>query len=238
MHAGEIMDLIEQLLSDAEIVDAYNEIDSKNKTMSSHGMNHVRGALLIATEIGKLLSFSEREMLLLQVAEVLHDIGQVEGRENHQHKAAVFAEKYLEKFNEFSKEEIDLICSAIETHDDFKTHERLNSRVAWVVNVADKLDFSKTRLDSTYLERFEYSNSEDIEKLDFYLENNVFKIVIRLIPNPKVITAESLLNRNLMCKAFTNFKAFCENFGFVPEVWMEDEKLDLNKINAGCMIDR
>mgnify|MGYP003557049502 CR=1 FL=1 len=28
MHAGEIMDLIEQLLSDAEIVDAYNEIDS------------------------------------------------------------------------------------------------------------------------------------------------------------------------------------------------------------------
>ena len=66
----------------------------------------------------------------------------------------------------------------------------------------------------------------------------MFKIVIRLIPNPKVITAESLLNRNLMCKAFTNFKAFCENFEFIPEVWMEDEKLDLNKINADCMIDR
>ena len=232
------MDLIEQMFADETIVSVYDEIDSKNQTMSSHGMNHVKGALLIATEIGKLLHFSKREMLMLQVGEILHDIGQVDGRENHQHKSAVFAKNYLEEQGVFSKEEIEIICSAIETHDDFQTHDRLDSNIAWVVNVADKLDFSKTRLDSTYLERFSYSNSEDIERLDFYLNDNVFKIVIRVIENPQIISKESLFNRNLTCKAFTNFKAFCEHFGFVPELYLEDEKLDLNEINKSCMLDR
>lgn len=229
---------IEKILKDKDVLNAFAMIDGTNKYVSSHGIKHVYGCLEIARKLGSLFNLDEREQLLFEVSLVLHDIGQIEGRKNHAINSVGFAKSYLPKQNEFSELELQTIYDAIETHDDYGDYSRLETKIAWLVNLADKLDFSKTRVDDGYREKFDYSDSEDIERLDFYLNENVFKIVIRKIDNPLTVSVDRILNRNLTCKSLSVFKAFCERFGLKPECYLENEIIDLNQINKNCMVDR
>ncbi len=233
------MDFVNQMLHDEEILSRYREIDEYNHTPSSHGMRHIAGVVVLAEKIGRLLNFSDREMLILKTIEVLHDIGQVGGvRKDHWFKSADFAREYLPPKNVFSNEELEIIYSAIETHDEFLDYSKFKSKFSWITALVDKLDFSKTRLEDGYEEKFGYLNSADIERLDFSLENGEFKIVIKTIENPKVIAPENLYNRNLICKAITLFQAFAKNLGYTPRLFLENQELDLNKFNKDAMVDR
>ena len=107
---------VEKILSDREVLDAFAKIDGANKYVSSHGIKHVYGCLMIAKKLGSLFYLSERDQLLLEVSLVLHDIGQVCGRQNHANKSVEFAKKHLPKQNEFNEAELQIIYDAIETH--------------------------------------------------------------------------------------------------------------------------
>lgn len=233
------MDFIQEMLNDEDVLSRYRSIDETNHYASSHGMRHIMGVVSLADKLGKLFDFTEREMLILKTIEILHDIGQVGGvRAGHWFRSADFAREYLPKKNIFTDEELDIIYSAIETHDEFLDYSKFKTKYSWFAAFIDKLDISKTRLEDNVEEKFGYINSADIERLDFYLENGVFKIVIRTIENPKVIAPENLYNRNLICKTMTLFKGFSEHFGFEPRLFLDDEELDLNKFNHDAMIDR
>ena len=210
------VDFIEKILKDKEVLEAFAKIDGENKYVSSHGIKHVYGCLIIAQKLGSLFKLSERDQLLLEVSLVLHDIGQCGGRQNHANKSVEFAKNYLPKQNELNETELKIVYDAIETHDDYGDYGRIKTKIAWLVNLIDKLDFSKTRVDDGYRERFDYSDSEDIERLDFYLIDNVFKIVIKKIEKPLIISVDGILNRNLTCKSLSVFKAYCEQFDLKP----------------------
>ncbi len=233
------MDFIEEMLNDEEILSQYRSIDATNHYPSSHGMRHIMGVVSLADRLGKLFNFTEREMLILKTIEILHDIGQVGGvRAGHWFKSADFAREYLPKKNIFTNAELEMIYSAISTHDEFLDYTKFENKYSWFTAFIDKLDISKTRLEDNAEEKFGYINSADIERLDFYLENGVFKIVIRTIENPKVIAPENLYSRNLICKTMTLFKGFSEHFGLIPKLFLEDEELDLDKFDHNAMIDR
>lgn len=233
------MDFINQMLNDDEVILKYKSIDETNHTPSSHGMKHIYGVLSLAKRFGKLFGFSERENLILQTIEVLHDIGQVGGvRKDHWFKSADFAREYLPPKNVFTEDELQMIYSAISTHDEFLDYSKFENKFSWFTALIDKLDISKTRLEEGFEEKFGYINSADIERLDFELENNEFRIIIKLISNPKIIAPENLYNRNLICKAMTLFKGFSEHFGLTPKLFLEDEELDLDKFNKDAMVDR
>ena len=233
------MDFIQEMLSDEEILSKYRSIDETNHTPSSHGMKHIMGVLLLADKLGKLFSFSERELLILKTIEILHDIGQVGGvRAGHWFKSADFAREYLPKKNIFTNAELEMIYSAISTHDEFLDYTKFENKYSWFTAFIDKLDISKSRLEDNAEANFGYINSADIERLDFYLEDGVFKIVIRTIPDPKVIAPENLYNRNLICKTMTLFKGFSEHFGLIPKLFLENEELDLDKFDHNAMVDR
>lgn len=232
------MDFVEQMLNDDEILSKYKAIDQDNHFPANHGMKHVFGVLDLSEKFGKLFKFSERELLILKTIEVLHDIGQFWGRKQHWLKSAEFARDYLPSKNIFSNEELEMIYSAISTHDEFLDYSKFTNKFSWFTAFIDKLDFSRHRMEDGYEEKFGYNNSSDIEKLEFSLKNDVFKIVIKTIENPKMIAPENLFNRNLICKAMTLFKGFSEHFGLMPKLFLEKEELDLNKFNKDAMIDR
>lgn len=233
------MDFIQKMLNDEEILSEYRSIDATNHYPSSHGMKHIMGVVSLADKLGKLFDFSERELLILKTIEILHDIGQVGGvRAGHWFRSADFARKYLPKHNIFTEEELEMIYSAISTHDEFLDYTKFENKYSWFTAFIDKLDISKTRLEDNAEERFGYVNSADIERLDFELKDGVFKIVIKTIENPKIIAPENLYNRNLICKTMTLFKGFSEHFGLIPRLFLEDEELDLDKFNHDAMCDR
>jgi HD superfamily phosphodiesterase len=232
------MDFIQSMLTDKKIISLYSEIDKVNNTPSNHGMKHIYGVVKLSDEFGKVLGLTERELLILKTCEVLHDIGQTDGRKNHGVRSRQFAENYLPSKNIFTSDELELIYSCIETHDECKDYSKLKSKMAFVVNVVDKLDFSKTRLEDFAFERFGYLPYHDIDHIECEINQNVFKILIKTIDNPKVATEETLFSLNLFAKGMRVFKIFCEKFGFVPEVWLENKQLNLNKIQDDVILDR
>ena len=233
------MDFIDEMLHDEEILSKYRSIDETNHYPSSHGMRHIAGVVSLADRLGKLFGFSEREMLIFKTIEILHDIGQVGGvRAGHWFKSADFAREYLPQKNIFTNDELKMIYSAISTHDEFLDYTKFENKYSWFTAFIDKLDISKTRLEDNAEEKFGYINSADIERLDFYIEDGVFTIVIRTIQNPKVIAPENLYNRNLICKTMTLFKGFSEHFGLIPKLFLEEQELDLDKFNHDAMVDR
>jgi len=232
------MDLIQEMLHDEKITSQYEAIDKVNTAPANHGMKHIHGVVELADKFGKALNLTDRELLILKVCEILHDIGQVEGRENHGLKSRKFAEEYLPEKNIFSQNELDLIYDCIEFHDECKDYSKLKTKMAYIVNVVDKLDFTKTRLEDFAFERFGYSEYQDIDHLEFECENKIFKIKIKTIENPQIVTEERLFSRNLFAKGMRVFKMFCLYFGFNPEVWLDDQQMDLNKIKDDVIVDR
>ena len=207
---------IEKLLEDKTIVDSYKKIDETNTFPANHGMKHILNTLKIAKHFENLLNLSERDILVLETSLVLHDIGQVRGRFEHEFKSMEIAKEILSGYQFFDVTELGQIYLAIKNHDITYDHSKLGNKMEWLVKLIDKLDFSKNRLEENYREKFDYSVYEEVEKLEFSLIDNVFEIKIIKIDNPSIISIKELLSRNLFSKAMITFKYFCEKFGYIP----------------------
>ena len=229
---------IKELLKDEFVVECYKKIDETNTFPSNHGMKHILNTLEIAKNFENLLNLDERDITILETCLILHDIGQVKGRFEHSYSSMELAEEILKKYKYFDVTELGSIYFAIMKHDITHDHSKLGTRMEWLVNLIDKLDFSKNRLEENYREKFDYSVYEEIERLEFSLIDNVFKIKIIKIENPNTISVKELLSRNLFSKAMLTFKNFCEKFGYTPKVFLENEELDLEFIDLNVIVER
>ena len=108
-------EVLDKILHDKAILEKYAAIDKINPYPFSHGIKHIVNCVALVDKIAPVFNLSEREVFVLKVCEILHDLGQVDGREKHGEKAAVFAKDYLLKFDTFTENEISDICSAIAT---------------------------------------------------------------------------------------------------------------------------
>ena len=232
------MDFFNSLLKEDVIIDNYAKIDKTNKTPSNHGMKHILGTLALADTFANVLNLSEREVDIIKTALVFHDIGCASGREDHPYKSMLIAKDYFKNDKNFDDKELNIVFDAILHHDDFGDYSQLKTKIHWLVNLIDKLDFAASRLEDNYKQKFEYSESEDIDRLDLSIEGKEFKIKIKTISQPKVISAERIYNRNLICKAMVVFGEFCNNFGYTPKLFLEDEELYFQNFNKNVMMKR
>jgi len=231
------MNLADKLLLDNAIVDVYDDIDKVNVTPSNHGMKHIYNVVKISRKFGEILKFSSRLQEIVDVGLVFHDIGQLDGRHDHGKKSAIFAEKYLKPLNYFSDEELELLLSAIETHDECKDYTKLLNDYSWYINLFDKLDFDKSRLQDNYRERYDYNSYADIETINFSINDNCIRIDIVTIDNPLKISVEELFSKNLFSKAMFTLIKFCKHFGYGYEVYLGNEKLNLSRIDTDVILD-
>ena len=165
--------------------ETYSKIEEIKKDFPvNHGFVHVFNVIENAKRVAGTFNLNEKQKELLLIACTLHDIGYLEGREDHALNGGIIAEKYL-KNNNFNKEDIHIICNAIKNHGG-KKEEDFVEPVSMCLAIADKLDFigkryDKTRLKEAYLEIFpnildavlEYENDEIILKI---IINNEFSI--------------------------------------------------------------
>lgn len=77
-----------------------------------HGVHHTKEVMAHAVELGKAEHLPEHEMMLLETAAALHDLGFITDTENHEEESCRFAKEQLPLF-EYSAQEIESVCQLI-----------------------------------------------------------------------------------------------------------------------------
>lgn len=163
------------ILNNDKVIENYNKIDNVNPFPFNHGLKHVKNVCNIMDRLCSILCITGEEKEALLIASAFHDIGQVNGREEHGKKAKEFL---IENF-ELELKNIPFyndILEAIEKHDNPCIIE--NSLFTLLVQFCDKMDFSKNRLEDNYREKFRYYCYENIDNVDFIYNDETFGINI------------------------------------------------------------
>ncbi len=126
-----------------EIYDKINKRENENENAwAHHDFSHVKNVIKMTEQI--LLSLNYEDKTLIEeakIAALLHDIGALEGKENHAERSYEFAKKYFEE-NNINLENKELILNAIRNHSSgFDT----DNIVQLALILADKLDIKSTR---------------------------------------------------------------------------------------------
>ena len=170
------------ILNNDKVIENYNKIDAINPYPFNHGLKHVKNVCCIMDRLCDKLNIIWEEKGALLIACALHDIGQVDGREEHWKKAKLFTISHFENELKDSKYYNDIL-EAIEKHDN--ECDINNSLFSLLVQFCDKMDFSKDRLEDNYREKFRYYCYEDINRIDFVFDENNFgiDIITNDVPN-------------------------------------------------------
>ena len=131
------------ILKDRHVVAIYKSIDKQNKKeWAKHGLSHIKTVLKNAKTLCKLFKINKKLSNLTFCACVLHDVGEVFGKENHWERSFTFAQKYL-KDASFNSLEKYLVCDAIKNH--YNSDDN-SSLVRMLLVLSDKLDISRKRI--------------------------------------------------------------------------------------------
>lgn len=113
---------------------------------TEHGLRHVKIVSNSAYRILKKLSFNERDAELGALAGLLHDIGNMLGRREHNRTGALLAKEVLEEMG-YPIKDIGTVMMAIMTHEE--SEGVIPSPVAAALVIADKADVHRSRVRST-----------------------------------------------------------------------------------------
>ncbi len=179
------------ILNNKKVIESYNKIDEINPYSFNHGLKHIKNVCKIMNKICSILDINGDEKEALLIASALHDIGQVDGREEHGKKARDFL---INNFESELKTQpyYSYILDAIEKHDDWCIVD--NSLFMILVQFCDKLDFSKDRLEDNYKDRFKFCCYENINRIDFIY--NIDNFGINIITSNVENFAEMFLKEN------------------------------------------
>lgn len=163
------------ILNKEIVKEQYNKIDLINPYAFSHGLKHVKNVCNIMERLCDVLKIDGEKRDALLIACALHDLGQVDGRENHGKKSKEFV---IREFNQEleNNEFYEDILQSIEKHSDINDNDL--SLFCILIQFCDKVDFSKDRLENNYREKFRYYCYEDINDVDFIYNDNEFGINI------------------------------------------------------------
>ena len=211
------------ILNDERVIDNYNKIDEINPFPFNHGLKHVKNVCNIMDKLCDSLNIGGEEKEALLIASALHDIGQVDGREEHGRKAKVFLINNFEnelKDNQF----YDDILFAIENHDNMCVVS--NPLFTILVQFCDKMDFSKERLEDNYRERFRYYCWEDVNSVEFIYNDTEFgiNIITNNIPN----FSELFSNERFSKKIVNAVEVLAEKLNRKSVILNNGEHLEIN----------
>lgn len=209
-----------KVYNDEQIRDIYRRIDEREEdnkdAWGHHNFNHVNNVKNLVVQILNKLNADEELIEEAKIAAIMHDVGAVEGKENHAYRSYEFAKNYF-KNNNIKLKNNDLILEAIKNHSDgFDTNNIIQSALI----LADKLDIKNTRPTKNGLNipgNRQYKNIEDI-LID--IEDNTLKIKFKA--NDK-LNKEELDNFYFMQKVSNGIKSFAKKFDLKHEVYLNND---------------
>lgn len=142
------MDTYERLYHSPDIsmiLDNINEVLNKGEKgmfRGCHGRYHTMFVVDTVEYLLKSLSYDSKTIELGKIAALLHDIGNIAGRNKHAQKSAALASVFLNDIEDLPSTEKDIIIQAIGDHTDGKN---ISSPIGAALLLADKVDVSKRR---------------------------------------------------------------------------------------------
>lgn len=214
-----------KLLTNHMVIKNYTNIDKINEFPFNHGLKHVRNVCEIIEELCDILRLDKDMKEALLIAGALHDIGQIDGRKNHGLKAKSFL---LENFdNEIKQNKYYLdILEAVEKHDnkELNTHDSLFVKL---IQFADKMDFSKKRLENNYRNKFRYYIWENVESVGFTYNEKIFSI--NIITDGIDDFYIKFRNENFSKKIIANLISLSKKLNRIPKLLVNGEEQDIYK---------
>jgi len=189
---------------------------------TEHYFPHVYKTAHTAASILLDLGYGERDIELVKIAGLLHDIGNMVNRNYHALTGGVLAESILSKYNQdMPYSEIASIVTAIGNHDE-DTGRPVNIISAALI-LADKSDVRRSRVTESDMDKIladihdrvnyavtngnisvQTNKSDKIDKLDKLDKSTERKIVLNLDIDTSVCSVmdyfEIFLSRMLMCR--------------------------------------
>ena len=172
--------LWKSVLEDNQITKLYEDINKHINYVIDHGMLHTLHVLEYVNTICDVFKVNNKTKVLSGIAALLHDAGRLQSRKEHAKYGAIYAKEYLQ--GKLSNEDIEEVCYAIEHHDRENFDYNTTNDVAWILIMADKMDYTRDRyipelLEEKHKEKSSYNiKSICLKKLD----NNTCKIEIEL----------------------------------------------------------
>ncbi len=131
------------ILSSDFFFDTYSQIEfMKSGFPVNHGFLHVWHVIKNAKYLSELFELDSHEKELLLIACAVHDIGYLDGRDDHAINGEKRAREYLN--GKLEEEDIERVCQAIANHGGHEDGDYVD-KVSRALVMADKLDFVRTR---------------------------------------------------------------------------------------------
>ncbi|MDD2376500.1 MAG: HD domain-containing protein [Clostridia bacterium] len=160
----------DQIKNDPYIVDIYNEIErnSIKELWATHGWSHILKVINTVETVLKQLKFNEEIIECGKIAALLHDVGCIKGKDNHEIESYNIANKYLSD-KDISDEYKKMILDAIIDHSE---GENISSIVGATLIFADKIDYDKNRLTPIGYQIENFNQIQYIDYIDVMLCDN------------------------------------------------------------------
>lgn len=214
------------ILSDQKVIDEYKKVDAQNIYPFNHGLLHIKNVVEIMSKLTKALNITGDKKRYLLIASALHDIGQTDGRENHELKAKIFSQEFLK--NKIPETDLNVILSAIEDHDQEIHLEKL-SLFTNLVCFADKMDFTQKRLEKDYEKKFGHLVYGDVVDINFEFIDNCLKIMITT--NGKSNARELLMERSFFQKVIKSGISISKKLKASCKIFVDQNEMDISGYN-------
>lgn len=180
-------EIYEYLNLNDNILKIYAEIEKmeiKDGGWAFHNFEHVKNVSKIAEKILTDLNFDEDTIYKCKIACILHDIGALEGKEEHAQRSFEYAKKMFEDKN-WIFEDSENVLDAIKNHSSgFETNNILTLSII----LADKLDIKKTRISEEGKKVEGNRQYQHIEDIIINIQDNVLNV--NFITDGKMIMKE------------------------------------------------
>lgn len=175
---------------------------------TEHSFAHVERVAHTASMILTELEYPERQIELVKIAGIMHDIGNVINRVDHAQSGAVMAFRLLDNLS-MPAEEICTIVSAIGNHDESTAFPV--DPVSAALIIADKTDVRRTRVRNSDIFTFDIHDRVNyaVESSNVRFNDNKTSIILELTINTTISSVmeyfEIFLQRMILCKKASQY---------------------------------
>ena len=232
----------EEVIGDVDQEFIRNNIDSIYRSglysdFSGHDVSHIERVSVLSSIIAKKIGLSEDVRQLAILAAIYHDSGRfTEGHEKHgDYSAAIFRSMMG---NSLSKEDVNLVCAAIDLHDEEKEDAETISQMMIRYRVKDRIKLNAVMSvlkDADALDRVRFLNSKsglDTKYLRFEESKKLIRFATELYEIEALRKLRILYDKHFVSKneldTYLNSKRLPEEILF--------EVLKKNNLDINCPI--